>query len=324
MAQMIGKGIRGGVSMISNRHSEVNNKYMGTDYNPSNPSKYIQYLDANNLYGWEMSQPLPTGGFEWMTLDEQKPCILEVDLDYPHELHNLHDDYPLAPERLIVNKVEKLIPNLSDKKKYVIHHRVLKQYLKLGLRLTKIQRGIKFEESPFMKKYIDLNTKLRTASKLEFEKDFFKLMNNSVFGKIMENIRNQVDVQLVNSESKAVKLAAKPNYDHLTIFDENLVAVHMKKIKLYFNMPIYLGMSILDISKTLMYDFHYEYMKPKYGDRAKLLLTDADSLVYEIQLRIFTKTFLRTLKKLFDTSNYPANHSSKIPTGENKKVLVRR
>ncbi|XP_072023065.1 uncharacterized protein [Amphiura filiformis] len=166
MAMMIEKGIRGGVSMISTRYSEANNKYMGDQYDPSKPSRYIQYLDANNLYGWAMSQPLPTGDFKWMTprqLDDwtTHPCILEVDLKYPQELHNLHDNYPLAPERVTVNKVEKLIPNLRDKEKYVIHHQALKQYLDLGLKLTKVHRGIKFREEPFMGKYIDLNTKLR-------------------------------------------------------------------------------------------------------------------------------------------------------------------
>ena len=154
IAMMVKKGIRGGVPMITTRHSEANNKDMG-NYDPKKPSKYIQYLDANNLYSWGMSQPLPTGGFRWMTskqLDSSTdhPYILEVDLDYPQELHDIHDDYPLAPQRLQVAsgvtgvKVEKLISNLRDKKKYVIQHQALKQCLKLGLKLTKIHRGIKF------------------------------------------------------------------------------------------------------------------------------------------------------------------------------------
>ena len=302
MAQMIEKGIRGGVSMISTRHSQANNKYMGSDYDPSKPSRYIQYLDANNLYGWAMSQKLPTGDFKWMTrkhLDKwtEHPCILEVDLEYLQELHDLHDDYPLAPERLMVDKVEKLIPNLNSKEKYVIHHEALKQYLELGLKLVKVHRGIKFREEAFMKSYIDKNTKLRAKAKSEFEKDFFKLMNNSVFGKTMENIRNRVDVQLVTSEAKASKLTSKPNYDRLTIFDENLIAVHMRKIKLYFNKPIYLGMSILDISKTKMYDFHYRFIKPKNGDKAKLLFTDTDSLAYEIQTKDFYRDITQNVKK---------------------------
>ena len=171
-----------------------------------------------------------------------------------------------------------------------------------------------------MESYIAKNTKLRAKAKSEFEKDFFMLMNNSVFGKTMENIRNRVDVQLVTSEAKATKLTAKPNYDRLTIFEKNLIAVHMRKIKLYFNKPIYLGMSILDISKTKMYDFHYGYIKPKYGGKAKHLFTDTDSLAYEIQTKDFYRDITPNVKKLFDTSNYPADHPSKIPIGKNKKV----
>ena len=120
------------------------------------------------------------------------------DLEYPKSLHDLHSDYPLAPEQIEVNKIEKLIPKLGDKKKYIVHYKNLKQYLSLGSKLTNIHRGIKFEESQWLEKYIDLNTELRTAAANEFEKDFFKLMNNSVFGKTMENIRNRVDVKLVN------------------------------------------------------------------------------------------------------------------------------
>jgi len=151
MINMVEKGIHGGVSMISTRYGKANNKYMD-DYIPGEKSKYIQYLDANNLYGWAMSEKLPTHGFEWMGGKElehwrKHPCILEVDLEYPEKLHNLHNDYPLAPERMIVNKVEKLLPNLGDKNKYIIHHQTLKQYKSLGLKITKIHRGIKFSES---------------------------------------------------------------------------------------------------------------------------------------------------------------------------------
>ena len=157
-----------------------------------------------------MLKPLPVGGFKWMSPLELEnwmdfPCILEVDLEYPRELHDAHNDYPLAPERLQINKVEKLIPNLSDKTNYVLHRENLKLYLELGLKLKHIHRGIKFEEKPWMKSYIELNTDLRTKGKNDFEKDFFKLMNNSVFGKTMENIRNRVDVRLVNNQDKAKK-----------------------------------------------------------------------------------------------------------------------
>ena len=224
---------------------------MGEKYDPKKSSKYLAYLDANNLYGWAMMKPLPVGGFEWMEEEKQNwkniPCILEVDLEYPKELHDLHNDYPLAPERLKIGNVEKLIPNLFDKEKYVVHHHSLKQYEELGLKIKKIHRGIKFREEPWMKSYIELNTDLRAKGKYDFEKDFFKLMNNSVFGKNTENIRNWVDVRLVNDRKKAKKLAAKPSFKHLTTFDENLIAFHMKRTKLIFNKPVYCGMTILDL-----------------------------------------------------------------------------
>ena len=208
-----------------------------------------------------------------------------------------------------------------NKKKYVIHYENLKQYLSLELKLTHIHRGIKFEESQWLKKYIALNTELRTAAKNEFEKDFFKLMNNSVFGKTMENIRNRVDIKLVNNRKQAEKLSAKPNFNHCNIFSEDLVAIHMKKTKLVFYKPVYLGMCILDLSKTLMYDFHYNYIKQKYEDKAKLFLTDTDSTMYEIQTEDFYKDISAIVKQRFDTSNYPPDHPSGIPSGSNKKVL---
>ena len=258
MYLMVENGIRGGISTITKRYAESNNKYM-TNYDPEKDDKYIEYLDANNLYGWAMTQPLPVGEFRWMEEGELADwrnisntkglgCILEVDLEYPEKLHDLHNEYPVAPERLTVGKVEKLIPNLNGKTKYVIHHENLKQYLGLGLKLTKIHRGIRFREEPWLKSYIQLNTDLRTKGTTEFEKDFFKLMNNSVFGKTMENVRNRVDIRLVTSEDQFEKLASKPNYKSFTIFqDGGLTAVHMYKTTVKLCKPIYLGMSILDL-----------------------------------------------------------------------------
>ena len=306
MLLMVEKGIRGGVSMISNGYGKANNKYMGDKFNPSEPSKYITHLDANNPYGTAMSMKLPTHGFKWMNKYEinnweNYSCILEVDLEYPKELHDLHNDYPLAPEQIEVNKVEKLIPNLRDKEKYVLHYKNLKQYLDSGLELTCIHRGIKFEESEWLKPYIDTNTKFRTKANNNFEKDFFKLMNNSVFGKTMENIRNRVHIKLLNDRDKAKKLIAKPNFKHLNIFCEELIAVHMKKTSLTFDKSVYLGMCILDFNETIMYEFHYKYIKPKYEDKAKLLFTDTDSLIYEIKTEDLYKDISGDVKDRFDT-----------------------
>ena len=352
MFQFIEKGMRGGISYIANRYGKANNKYM-KNYDEKTPSKYIMYLDANNLYGWAMSQYLPTGNFKWLsqnqiektnlgkyTENSKKGLILEVDLEYPQELHDLHNDYPLGPEKIKVAKdmlsdyckkiadkfnissglVHKLIPTLNDKEKYILHYRNLQSYLSLGLKLKKIHRVLEFNQSPWLKQYIDFNTQKRTHAKNSFEKDFFKLMNNSVFGKTMENIRKRVDVRLVTSKEKLLKLASKPTYVSSKIFNENLVAVHKIKETLTMNRPAYIGMCILDLSKTLMYDFHYNYIKHKYGNKAKLLFTDTDSLTYEIETNDAYNDFFKDKSK-FDNSDYPENspYFNKI----NKKIICK-
>ena len=167
MLMMLERGIRGGITHISRRYAEANNKYM-VNHDPSKSSTYIQYLDANNLYGWAMSQPLPTHGFKWMndlTVDAvirlldrvkaryqktNKGYIFEVDLVYPPKLWQSHNDYPLAPEKTLVNGVEKLIGSLKPRKNYVVHYRNLKMYLEMGLTLSAVHRGISFQESPWM------------------------------------------------------------------------------------------------------------------------------------------------------------------------------
>ena len=172
-----------------------------------------------------------------------------------------------------------------------------------------------------MEDYVTTNTELRKASKNDFEKEFFKLMNKSVYGKTIENIRKRQNVTLVDDRKKALKLSSKPNFDRTTIFDENLVAVHMKKTEVYFNKPIYVGQAILDLSKTLMFDFHYNFIRKKYGDKAELLMTDTDSLVYLIQTDDFYDDIKKKVKEKFDTSNFPDVHPSGIKTGVNERVI---
>ena len=350
MFQFIEKGMRGGISYIANRYGKANNKYM-KEYDEKAPSKYIMYLDANNLYGWAMSQYLPTGGFRWMKQkqidkidlakykeDSNEGLILEVDLEYPEGLHDLHNDYPLAAERVCVNKdmlsgyckriaskynistglVSKLIPTLNNKEKYVLHYRNLQLYIDLGLKVTKVHKALKYNQSPWLKQYIDFNTEKRTNAENAFEKDFFKLMNNSVFGKTMENIRKRVDVRLVTDDKKLLKYVSKPTYVSSKIFNENLVAIHKIKEQLCLNRPAYIGMCILNLSKTLMYDFHYNYILKKYRDKAKLLFTDTDSLTYEIEADDIYQDFWNDKEK-FDNSDY--HESSPYFDKTNKKVI---
>ena len=146
-------------------------------------------------------------------------------------------------------------------------------------------------------------------------------MNNSVFGKTIENIRKRQNIHLVDNRKTAIKLSNKPNFDRCTIFDKNLIAIHMKKTEVYFNKPVYIGQAILDLSKTLMFDFHYNYIKNKYGEKAQLLFTDTDSLAYEIRTKDFYADIKDDVIPRFDTSDYPSNHPSGILTGVNKKVI---
>ena len=196
-----------------------------------------------------------------------------------------------------------------------------RQYLELGMKITAVHRGISFYQSPWMEPYIKKNTELRKCAANNFEKDFFKLMNNSVFGKTIENIRKRQNIHLIDDRKKAVKLSSKPNFDRCTIFDKHLIAVHMKNTEVYFNKPVYVGQAILDLSKTLMFNFHYTYIKEKYGKKAQLLFTDTDSLLYQIKTKDFYKDICPDVKDKFDTSDYPSSHPSGIPTGLNKKVI---
>ena len=214
--------------------------------------------------------------------------------------------------------VHKLIPTLMNKEKYVIHYRNLQLYIDLGLKVKKVHRVLEFNQSPWLKQYIDFNTNKRKNAKNDFEKDFFKLMNNSVFGKTMENLRKRVDVRLVTDEKKLLKLTSKPTYVTSKIFNENLVAVHKIKETLTLNRPAYVGMCILDLSKTLMYDFHYNYIKKNYKYKAKLLFTDTDSLTYEIEADRVYRDFWND-KDEFDNSGY--SNDSPYFDKTNKKVI---
>ena len=317
MLLMIEWGIRGGITQAVRKYASANNKYMGDRFNPKSESSYLQYLDAKNLYGWAMSQPLPTGGFKWVDVNPNeiselatrtdKGYLLEVNVSYPKELHNPHNDLPFMCERMEINGVEKLVPNLRDKKNYIIHIQALNQALQHGLRLDIIHRAIEFNQSPWLKTYIDFNTQLRMAATNDFEKDFFKLRNNSVFGKTMENIRKHRNIKLVTTEEKYFCTVMCPNFKSGVLFGENLMGCEMGKIKVVMNKPVYLGQAILDLSKIVMYEFHHDYMIPKYNDRLKLCYMDTDSLVYHIKTEDFYAEIVDNIPARVDTSGYCPN-----------------
>ena len=320
---------RGGISTVTKRYARANNPYMGKEYDPEKPTKYIMYFDENNLYGWSMSQPLPHRVTDWMSedelnlpLEEMPPCFIEADLDYPVELHDYFSDFVPAPDNIIPegSKVKKLTPNLFSKKNYVCHIRNLILYKNLGVKITKIRRALKFDESPWLKPYIDLNTDLRTKAKNRSDYDTYKLMNNAVFGKTCENKLNRTDYRLSSSRNEVRKLIARPTFKDVTAYNETLAGIHLDPSSVTLDKPSFVGVAVLDLSKLLMYDFFYNYLKPKYGDNVKLLMTDTDSFLLEIETKDVYNDIRKDVPDYFDTSDYPDDHPAQLPR-MNKKVI---
>ena len=358
MYEMISSGIRGGICMISKRHAKANHEQMGELYNPDLPKKTITYFDANNLYGYAMSQPLPDKDFQWVP-PERHPTVQEIrnlpnyspygyvfecDLRYPEKLHELHNEYPLAPERVNIETdmlsekqlqirlnynishahTTKLVPHLGDRIHYVLHSAALKFYLVQGMELVRIHRCISFHQSPWMKVYVDRCSALRAAATNEFERDFFKIMVNSVYGKTVENQSKRSDIKIVQSRAQCKKLTEKPQCISFRIFSEHLAAVQSKKVSCMITKPFYVGFSVLDISKVWMYRFHYEFVKPNFNDQAHLLFTDTDSLMYEIEsgykdvYECFKSNENKT-EPLFDFSTLPTTNA--YFSNKNKRVI---
>ena len=215
-------------------------------------SSFLIYTDYNNFYGKAMSEKLPVDGFEWVEdmpeidenfiknyfEDSNVGYFIEADIEYPKELHTLHSDLPFLPERMKINKCKKLVCNLYDKNDYVDHIRSLKQALNHGLKIKKIDKVLKFNQRAWLKSYIDKNTDLRKNAENDFEKDFYKLMNNAVYGKAMENVRKHRIIKLVNKDKKN-KLVSEPNYHTTKCFSENLLAIEMKKTSIKMNKHIF-------------------------------------------------------------------------------------
>lgn len=296
-----------------------------------------------------MTKFLPISDYEWVDEnselfsdinaimnvadDSQYGYIFEVDLHYPIEVHDLHKDLPFCPEKrrlpdevfnildIKKNKIEKLLLTLFDKENYVLHYSMLKLALKHGLKLKKVHRILQFKQSLWLKPYIDLNTELRTNAKNEFEKAFFKLLINAIFGKTMENLRLRANIKLVSKwggRCGARMLIARPNFKRFRIFDENLAAIELKNTYIKMNKPIIIGMCVLDISKLTMYKFLYEFLKPKYNENCTRAYTDTDSFILSIKTRDFYND-MRQNSELFDTSDYTFPNVYNIER-KNKKV----
>ena len=279
MHLFIEAGMRGGVACISKRLAEA------SDVPDEDGMKdFLLYLDANNLYGWAMSQPLPTGGLTWEEEqtdfvpeawpdDGERGCLLEVDIHCPRELHDFFKDYPPAPEKKEISydmlsdrqrellaaftdnpdawtSVSKLVPSLESKTKYVVHYRALKLYLQLGMKVTKVHRILSFDQRPWLREYIDFNTTQRAATSSNFLKNLFKLMKNSIFGKTMENVRNRRQIEFAQTERRMKKLVARPTFHSQMIISEELSAVENYKTSVKLDKPIMVGQAILDLSKV--------------------------------------------------------------------------
>ena len=270
-------------------------------------SLHIQCLDINNLYIWEISQKLAVNNLERIKDTSQfkkyfisnynkeidEGYFLEVNFQYLEKSYELHNDLPFLPKRMKIEKVENLVANLHDKTECVLHIRNLKQALNHGLRLKKVHRVIKLNQNAWLKRYIDMNTE---KVENDFEHNFFKLMNNAVFGKTMRNLRKHRDIKVVTIERKRNYLVSELNYHSKKLFTEKLLVKEIKKTEILMIKPVCFGLSILELSKILMYEFWYDYVKQKYCEKEKLCYMDTGSFIAYIKQSIFIKTLQRMLK----------------------------
>ena len=345
--------IRGGICYIAKRHALANHPDL-PGYDPNSPIVLLPDIDANNLYGAAMMVSMPIGEFQWLTPieiaqidwcaqsdDQDYGFTVECDLDYPQELHDAHNDYPLAPERVQVNYsciskkqvaiarayglarnsgTTKLMPNLMDKRFYVCDYMNLKFYIEHGLKLIRVRRVIRYRQSKWLMPYIALNTELRKNGKQEHEKDFYKLMNNSAFGKTCENLTKRSDIRLVVTDQQRKRFTEKAHFQQARIFGESLAAIQMEKLFTKIDKPTQVGFKVLEASKLVMYKFYYDQLKVWYGDRVHLLFTDTDSFMLEIQTDDWEADMAK-YKEFFDLSFYPPGSPMRDCT--NDKVLLK-
>jgi DNA-directed RNA polymerase subunit RPC12/RpoP len=326
MIGFVSKALRGGLTSVTHRYGRANNKYMGKLYDSSKPSVYHWDIDVNSMYPWAMSQAMPYGGFKWvepedvgdiMELADDGPIgyFLEVSLEYPASLHDLHNEMPLCPVVAAPPNAEPdqkyLLESLEDRNDYVLHYRTLKLALKNGLKLKKITKVLQFNQSNWLSSYIEFNSKKRQeAGNNEFKYEFFKLMSNAVYGKFCERVDRRLDIKVATTEKQFLKYVRNPRCIEERMCTEGMVLINMKRKTIVYEKPLYIGAAILEISKLRLYDFHYDIMVKKYGNKAKLHYKDTDSLYYGIHTNDLYEDIKNdpVLFEELDTSSYPADH----------------
>ena len=345
---LLENNIRGGISSV-----------MGPRYIESDTNTKLLYIDANNLYGWAMSQYLPTGHFKKMQsfkcdvdellIEEIKEDILntpddnefgyfiECDLEYPAEIKEKTENFPLCPYQTkadpelfttYMNSVkqpnykptEKLMCDLTNKYIYMMHYRMFKFYMTLGMKVTKIHTIYRFKQSLWLAKYIDHNTQKRTKAKTNFEKDLYKLMNNAFFGKTMENVRDRTNLEFIPHTNiiQIIKRQSKLSFKGIVNHYSEFSVYKFDKEKTVFDKPIYLGFSVLELSKLLMYEFYYHKLQPYYSSSVKLHYMDRDSFILSIKTGDLIND-LEYFKDDFDFSELDPSHE--LYNSINKKVI---
>ena len=359
MYLFVEQSLRGGITTTNHRYAKANNPYL-MDYDDSRDTTYIQYLDVNNLYGSGLQGLLPYKNFKWLTrgqidardfmkinADGDRWFALEVDLEYPPELHDKHNDFPLAVEKKCVptddlssyNKlflqrlgekhtsVEKLVPDLKDKYNYVCSLKNLQFYVNHGLKLKKIHKVLTGNQATWMKPFIEFNTRMRAAATSKFEKDFFKLMNNSCYGKLIEDIRKRRRVTAITSEIRAKRLVKKPQISDFQILDDDVTLIQAIPKVATLNKPIAAGFQVLESAKLLMAEWWYDKLKPRYGKGIKLIMSDTDSFLYIVKTEDVYKDLI-DMKEDMDMSEYPKGACIRTSEGmiplhdpSNKKIV---
>ena len=344
----VSRGIRGGMTFVNQHKATINSPELQETYNPDEPLHELLYVDANNLYGNALSMPLPISDFQWLT---QKECseldfenidlegdvgyLLEVDLLYPPTVQDKSEDLPFAPEagkvdsdcltefqkqlydELYPNKqycgFPKLLLTHGEKKNYVVHGMLLKFYLSQGMVLQKVHNALQFRQEPFFREYITFNSIQRQLATSKFSKDFYKLKNNSLFGKTMENMLKRLNFKLVTNAHDLMKMTTKPSFQRSKTFSEQLSGVSLLPEEVLLNKPIIIGQAVLDLSKLVMYKWKYEnfpFYEDKFGGKIRILGGDTDSFFLSVTNMSVYRDLLPSLMNdgLLDTSNYPENH----------------